>query len=230
MITIACVYRSGPKFSSDYVDRLYNMISRNTSASFKFICLTDVQSDVQHSTIELQYNLKRWWSKIELFRPNIFNTSHVLYFDLDTLILDNIDEIIEVAGQNNFMMLRGFNQKNLLKGDCPASGIMSFKTDSKIPRYIFDQFMINPHENIKRTKKQGGSGGQGGDQGFIGSILGWDNIDKFQDKLPKNYIMGKRFIKNYKDSPPPCNIVAWSGNPELKDAIEQFKWMRKVWK
>jgi hypothetical protein len=233
MITIACVYKSGKKFNISYVEKLYNMVSRNMTLPFEFVCLTDVQADVPFRLIKLKYELPGWWSKFELFRHGIYNTDYVLYFDLDTLILRNIDEITEVVRQHEFLMLRGFNLEARKLGDTPASGIMGFKVGSEIINYIYSEFFKDPALNIRKTEAKGGPGGQGGDQGFTGDLLGWDNIKKFQDYLPEGYIAGKQVVKNYKMVMPDYNIVAWSGYPTLEELYNKqvsYQWVNKIWK
>jgi len=231
MITIACVYKSGKKFNQQYVDNLYNMVKRNLTMPFKFVCLTDLFFSAPYYLIRLEYGLRGWWSKFELFRPEVFDTNHVLYFDLDTLILDNIDEIVKVAQQHEFLMLRGFNLEARKLGDTPASGIMSFKTRSSTPNYIFEQFMSDPQGNIEKTECKGGPGGQGGDQGFTGDLLGWDNVKKFQDYLPANYITGKLVAKKYTAVKPNYNVIAWSGYPTLEQLMNKhnYKWVNEAW-
>ena len=40
MYTVACM-KWGDKYGPEYVNRLYNMVERNTTLPFKFICFTD---------------------------------------------------------------------------------------------------------------------------------------------------------------------------------------------
>ncbi len=228
MITIVCVYKTGPKFHFQYVTKMYNRLRKVLSYDFKFVCLTDAQvSPDDFQVVPLEYNLEGWWSKIELFRPNLFEGERVLFFDLDTLFVSNIDKLVEVTKKDNFMMLRSFNP-GMAKKDSPASGIMSFKPDCVQSRLIFDRFMENPKKSIEnRVDKKGA--GQEGDQGFIGEVLGWSNVTKFQDYLPKNYILSKRVVKrmNLKEKPPKTNIIAWSGEPTL-DQLSDI-WISDIW-
>jgi len=73
------------------------------------------------------------------------------------------------------------------------------------------------------------TGGQRGDQGFIGELLGWDNVSKFQDHLPAGYIIGKReAILLNPTKKPRAHVVAWSGHMSLIKAAELYPWMKGV--
>jgi hypothetical protein len=82
-ITIACVLKSGGDFTIDYVKNLKNMISRNVTIPYEFICLTDlsIPEDICKS-IRLKNYWKGWWSKIELFAPKITKFRRIFYFEI----------------------------------------------------------------------------------------------------------------------------------------------------
>ena len=272
-ITIACVCRTGRNFSRENVTRLWKMVQKNLKVDHEFVCLTNEASwdNPNWRVIPLLHNLPGWWSKLELFRPGLFDGA-VLYLDLDTLILKDISVLAGVVHQRPFTMLRGFNKGMLAIGDVPASGIMGFHTDldtlSSWPEMIYNEFMKDPQGNMKNqfrrdpaaliasvrafdqrgTKGPGGvrspdhsrfkagyrqeqpyrrAGGQRGDQGFIGELLGWDKIPKFQAFLPDGYIIGKREARKLSvDQEPAAHVVAWSGRPELQDAAAEYTWMK----
>jgi len=105
MINIACVLRQGGKVGYDatWVEKLKNSISRNLSLPHKFVCLSDC--DVPCERIPLISSGKGFWSKLELFRPNLFN-GPVLYIDLDNVICGNLDELVEKIRNEKFVMLK----------------------------------------------------------------------------------------------------------------------------
>jgi hypothetical protein len=101
MLTVACVYRSGGKYySTRYVERLRAMVERNLSLPHRFVCLTN-ETDVPCRRIPLVTDWPSYWSKIELFRPRLFK-GPVLYFDLDTVIHGNIDDLARLASESAF--------------------------------------------------------------------------------------------------------------------------------
>lgn len=103
MINITCVLRKGGKvgYDSSWTDKLFNSIKRNITVPYKFICLSDCE--VNCDRIELEPGSPGFWAKMQLFKPNLF-TGPVLYFDLDTVICKNIDDIIKKCQDKKFVM------------------------------------------------------------------------------------------------------------------------------
>ncbi len=232
MITIVCVYKTGPKFDPKYVTKLFNRLNQVVERDFKFLCLTDsgrLLSNDNIKTEPLLFGLEGWWSKIEMFRPYLFDTDRILYFDLDTLFLGpDIEKLLNVIYRKDFMMLRALNPA-MAKNDAPASGIMSWKSDCKESKIIYRQFMKNPVGNINRISQYKGAG-QSGDQGFIGEVLDWSSIPKLQDYLPENYIISKRKVRrngNYIEGFTNARIVEWSGYPVI-DKLD-YEWVKGIW-
>lgn len=100
MLTIACVWVNGHVFFERlYVHKLQAMCHRWIERPFRFVCLTDrleqVPPGVEAIQIPSPGKLKGWWSKVELFNPQHGLTGRVLYLDLDTLIVNTLDDIID---------------------------------------------------------------------------------------------------------------------------------------
>lgn len=99
---IACVLKTGKHNNqgkiTEYIPSVVQWLKRQcdkfVTLPFRFVCLTDLDSIEGVETIKLKHNFPNWWSKIELFRPDIFKGEKVFYMDLDTVIIDNIDHII----------------------------------------------------------------------------------------------------------------------------------------
>jgi hypothetical protein len=103
MINVVCVLREGGKVGYDatWVEKLKNSVARNLTLPHRFICLSDC--DVSCERIPLDTNGDGFWAKLQLFKPKLFN-GPVLYLDLDTVICDNIDEIINSVMTEKFVM------------------------------------------------------------------------------------------------------------------------------
>lgn len=98
MITVVCVWvRANVFYPVEYVSCLRAMVARHLTRPHTFVCLTDhpesVPNGVQSVRISHDASLFGWWAKIELFRPGRFS-GRVLYLDLDTLLVDALDEIV----------------------------------------------------------------------------------------------------------------------------------------
>lgn len=117
MITVACVLKSGGDFKPVDVERLRANVAQHILTEFKFVCLTDI-GYAEEETLPLLHNLPGWWSKMELFRLQ----GPVLYFDLDTVIVGNIDKLVDTVQRvgDNIITLRDFGKDSL------ATGIVGF--------------------------------------------------------------------------------------------------------
>lgn len=98
-LTVCCVWVKGHvPFSLIYVQTLQKMVARYLHRPYRFVCLTDRTTAIPHTSKMVVRTPPRsmygWWSKLELFRPGRF-TGRVLYFDLDTLIVDHLDAIVD---------------------------------------------------------------------------------------------------------------------------------------
>jgi hypothetical protein len=105
MINVACVLRSGGKVGYDvsWVEKLQRAVSRNLSVPHQFVCLSDCAVPCQR--IALLPGDQGFWSKVQLFRPNIFgNDLPVLYIDLDTVICGDLDTIYDKIKPYPFVM------------------------------------------------------------------------------------------------------------------------------
>ena len=90
---VICV-KWGNKYSAEYVNKLYGMVSRHAPESFEFICLTEDSKGINHNikTIPFPANndYELWWNKMYMF--DMFNDgTKNLYFDLDVVIHDSLD-------------------------------------------------------------------------------------------------------------------------------------------
>lgn len=102
-VDCACVIH-GKGYDWIYVDRLYNMLNRHLTRGARLHVYTEPTRSVpdhmvRHDLVEwpgISGRKRSWWYKMQLF-----NTAHhsgqLLYFDLDTVIVDNIDWMIELS-------------------------------------------------------------------------------------------------------------------------------------
>lgn len=111
-IDCACVIH-GTAYSWDYVQKLYNMLQRNITPGIRLHVYTEPGRAVPEPMIKHELQdwgisgaRKSWWYKMQLFNPQ-HHAGPLLYFDLDVVVLKNIDWIL---GMNNncFWALRDF--------------------------------------------------------------------------------------------------------------------------
>lgn len=99
MLTIACVWVKGHvPFTAQYVRKLQQMVQRSVKRKHRFVCLTDrpeLLNGIDTIRIPSPAGIKGWWSKLHVFRDDIGLSGRILYLDLDTLIVGNLDEVID---------------------------------------------------------------------------------------------------------------------------------------
>ncbi len=87
MLHVACVnVENYQGCGEEYVAALKRMVTANATRPYKFYCMTESKE-------------RGWWAKLELFKGGIFpDGDRVVFFDLDTLIVANIDDIMDYDG------------------------------------------------------------------------------------------------------------------------------------
>jgi len=97
-IDCACVIH-GDAYSWTYVEKLYSMLSRHITPGIRLHVYTEADRVVPTPMIKhalKDWNIanpkKSWWYKMQLLNP-AHHAGPLLYFDVDTEIVDNIDWI-----------------------------------------------------------------------------------------------------------------------------------------
>jgi hypothetical protein len=171
MINIVCVLRSNGKIGYDasWVEKLQNAVSRHLTLPHRFICLSDC--DVPCERIPLEDVGQGWWAKMQLFRPNIFN-GPVLYFDLDTVICKNINDIIKLVEHEKFVMWYEADKKIHSSAMMWWNGDYSFLWDKYISKST--EFWSEKYKEVPLL----------GDQGFVSENT---SHTLFTDIVPKEW-------------------------------------------
>lgn len=87
------------QYSPVYAERLKDMLEKNTSYDFDFVCMSNIPaSEFRRDIIVRPFrsDLPAWWSRIDLFDPEFQAglNKRVVTIDIDILIVKNIDELI----------------------------------------------------------------------------------------------------------------------------------------
>jgi hypothetical protein len=146
---ISCV-KWGDKFSSDHVNRLYDMCRGNYSNRFQFICHTDDPTGlypvIKVRELDQSHDLENWWWKLTLFDDHSWPTGKYgkhLFFDLDVVIQDNIDHLEQYTSHKKLTMIEAFWKDYVLK-DLDMnynSSIMAWEGDCS---YLWRKFNKDP--------------------------------------------------------------------------------------
>ena len=121
--------KHGTKYSSEYVNRLYNMVKRNCTLPFEFVCLTENPTDINPNIkiIPLPSGLKGWWCKPYMYSADLPIKGIVLYMDLDVVISNNIDKLF-IWKPNNWCTIRDFTRVMRPQWQKYNSSVVRFKT------------------------------------------------------------------------------------------------------
>lgn len=113
-IDCACVIH-GDAYSWAYVDKLYSMLSRHLTPKVNLHVYTEPSRQVpapyiKHELQDLGISgpKKSWWYKLQLFNSE-HHQGPLLYFDLDTVIVNNIDWIHNLSTEY-FWSIREFKR------------------------------------------------------------------------------------------------------------------------
>ena len=187
MVTILTVLKSGGEYEPKHVVRLANQFREQ---GFTITCLSDI--DVPVKRIPLQHNWPGWWSKMEVFRPDI--TGDIFYIDLDSTVVDDPAELFTVT--NPTMLSGDYEPKKL------GSGVMFWPEGSR--EYVWDEWRRRP--DFCRN----------GDQQFIERT--GVRVDRWQKVRPGSLVSYKCGVKPKGMVPANAKIVYFHGKPRPWDA------------
>lgn len=134
MLNVVCL-KWGEKYSTEYVNRLYSMVSSQLKQEFEFYCMTESPSGIIDEVNILplpNLGLEGWWYKLYLFSSDFFGLQgRVLFLDLDVVITGSIDALL---GYSSKCFCISPDEK---EGDYNSS-VMSFELGS-MP-YVWESF------------------------------------------------------------------------------------------
>lgn len=211
---IACV-RTGNKYPVDYVYKLKAMVERHLSIHHSFICLTDRPQDLEGvETVKISDpDLIGWWGKMTLFEFSYYSDEQILYFDLDSVICDDILPLAIL--KTDFAVCANFTRAAGIDWPCSyGSCVMSIAPG--FGEEIYHGFMAKKKEWMDKA-------GRYGDQRAIELIC--PDADLLQDVLPKGFFLGYRNITEKK--PEGCSVVVFAGIHKPHNCEQ--KWIKDEW-
>lgn len=194
MLTVASVLKSGGIYDATWVARLRDGVKRHLPIEHRFVCLSDV--DVPCERIPLQHDWPGWWSKIELFTL----PGPVLYFDLDTAIVGNLETLASHAEERKLIMLRDF----YVPDHC-GSGVMAWAGDYPLEAYRLFAETPGKLMDVRRARM--------GDQAFIEEAL--PLITHWQRLVGDQIVSYKVHCRN--GIPTNSRVVCLHGLPKFAD-------------
>jgi len=210
-LKIVTVLKSGPKWLPEYVYNFKKGVDKHITIPYDFVCLSDLSLSVP--TLPLNEIGSGFWSKIQIFRPEFQLTGPCLYFDLDTIITNNIDSMIEKFFNHNFLMLEDFWHPG--QG---ASGILWWQGDYS---NLWNEYVAGKQEDWSYTYRPKI---RYGDQAFIRERVDFKLIqqviqdsesikrfnEEYYDKETKIWVFGEARFKPWLFLDHPIVSSNWS--------------------
>jgi len=248
-VNIVCM-KWGTKYGPEYVNILYNMVKRNITLPFRFICMTEIKDginkEIEISPLpEFQEPEEKYlrsclaWRKLAIFDKDVLDLKgKLLFLDLDVLILDNIDCFFSYS--NKLAIIENWSQPRRLIGQASAFCFEIGKYYHLLEKYN------NQHKEVLETYHT--------EQVYITRELGKENFDYFPNDWCKSFKMHcmpggilNSFLTPTK-IPPKVKIIVFHGQPNPPDAIagtwgapvqwykrfyktiKPTKWIKNYWK
>lgn len=148
---VACL-KWGTKYSPEYVNRLYNMVQRNLTLDYEFVCFTDSSQGIDKN-IRVEPLPKMpvvgWWYKPYFFSNDIPLKGTVLFLDLDMVIFRNINELFSYR-PGKFCIIRDFNRKFRPNWNYMNSSV--FRLESGMFDHLWQEFKRNPATHLQKNR------------------------------------------------------------------------------
>jgi hypothetical protein len=221
----------GTKYGPEYVNKLYNMVQRNTTLDYEFICLTENKTglDPHIKTYPLpNIPVTGWWYKVWVLSNLPFNGVG-LFLDLDLIVFQNIDKLWTYKPASKFVIIRDFNRISRPNFDKMNSSVFRFNIGAYSS--VYDMFAKDPSQYTRRMQ---------GDQDFMYKTIKdhefwpdeWIQSYKWEmrSKNELTIVNGQRnFAKP--GTPrilPNTSIAVFHGQPNIPDCVDE--WPRANWR
>ena len=250
---VICI-KWGTYYKPKYVNNLYHSVKRNTKYNINFYCITDDGEGLDPEIIVkplpimnvpvLKYAYQK---EAGLCEDNLcgLNGQRVLYFDLDTVIVDNIDCFFEYPEGDKFYIINDWNTIGNSTGQASCYSFV-VGTLGYVKEY-FEQHSEEVYEKFYTASQEYLSSKVIEKYGKLNFWPdSWSRSFRFHC-LPTPYIP---FLRRFKMATIPhgAKIICFHGRPKLEDAIighwkesnpwkrfwykhlKPVKWIEEYWK
>lgn len=194
MRDVICVLRSGGEYRADHVVRLRDQLAQFGITTLR--CLSDVEVPGVER-IPMKYSWPGWWSKMELFRPDLPEVG-MLYMDLDTSIIGDVSTLFV----DRLAIMRDVYRPNGLQ-----SSLMFIPVADR--HRIWSIWERKPNYWMRLFAR-------GGDQAFLERHW-FDTAARWQDLLPGEVVSYKANNLASCGAPEGAKVVIFHGKPRPWD-------------
>lgn len=228
---ILCL-KHGQKYSADYVNKLYNMVSRNITVPFTMHCITEDPDGIDPNIniislpkIPKDQNVNGWWYKPYIYSNELPIDGTILYLDLDIVICDNLDKLFDFY-PGKYCAIRDFTRAMRPGWKKYNSTVVRFERGQL--DFVWTEFIKNPNSVMRRHF---------GDQDWL-----WEKTNGMAQYFPDQWIRswkwevrkdktwkpggtkGNRTFNTIESVSPPeqCCIVAFHGDPNPHNCFDPY--------
>lgn len=213
MITITTVLKTGNKYDSSWVEKLKSNLERHMTEPYVFLPLSDSKQSCP--SIDFVQENEKYWNKIELFRPGIFE-GPTLFLDLDSVIVNDPASVLAELAGNDFLMFRSRTNKGT---PVPVASSCIMYWERK-PAHLWDIWNSKPKDYWYSMY----AGGRMGDQAFIRDNCEYKFLQDVADPEYFKYVIGdepEEFLKT---------VFLIFGGVNRKPHLSEWKIVEKEWK
>lgn len=170
----------GSAYSWDYVEKLYNMVTRHMPRPIIFHVWTEHDRSVPPHMVKhilddwpgISGPKQSWWYKLQMFDCRHYE-GDLLYFDLDSVIVNDISWTV-VGSTEFFWTIRDFRYLQRPTHVGINSSMMWWNTQNF--SWVWDRFISDAVESVTRRYP--------GDQDFLHAVIAPDQVRFFeQDRV-----------------------------------------------
>lgn len=229
-LNVLCL-KWGDKYSPDYVNRLYGMVSRNLPLPHRFLCLNDDPTGFRDGIEPLplaREDLEYCWNKLLLF-DRLPLEGVALYLDLDVVVTGDLTPLLDFSPEDPFVGVFDWNRPRNPQFN---ASVMRFHVNRH--HHVIDSFLAKVENGslVKEREWDGylgsndkvvfrdGATRYGGDQEWTSSrICGAGEIrsHSFPEKFVLSY---KRHGKN--NLPHDCRVMVFHGHPKPHEVSNSY--------
>lgn len=151
-VDCACLIH-GDRYSIDYVVRLNNMLTRWFSIPVRLHVYTESGRDIpsefiKHDLVDWGFGGPRssWWYKLQIFDSD-HHDGRMIYFDLDTVIVGNLDWLLLLTVDEYLWGVRDF--KYLWKSGSHSMNSSVMLWDTHHYRWLLDRFIGDRVDHVR---------------------------------------------------------------------------------
>lgn len=217
--TIVCVLKTGGDFHFEDVLLLSSNLQKQWKGEgyLRTICLWDqTEKQIEFTTCTIlpfpHPEWKGWWSKLNLFSPEMEKYRPFLFLDLDTAIVGDLTEVLpREEDRDKFILLRDLYRPKRL-----ATGMMWIPAGSEKVQKVWDYWIANNPLTLAARYR--------GDNNIIENSAVPDLYFQDYTSAISSFKPDKKWLVKV---PEGIKIVCFHGKPRIFEAAKSVEWVKK---